>query len=182
MINIKKDNQPLFRFILTGIALLAVWYTLYYLYLHPHTNIDRIVIDNLGDLSSFCLETLGYKLIPESESIRTVGVDGTHGVWIGDSCNGIIVLAVYIIFIISFPGSWKKKLWFIPMGMIIIHLVNVIRITALALIVTIDYDLLQFNHDYTFQLLVWGTVFLLWYKWINKHAGIDFKKTDETLS
>jgi hypothetical protein len=33
-------------------------------------------------------------------------------------------------------------------------------------VVTIDYELLNFNHDYTFYVVVYGWVFLLWWAWV----------------
>ena len=44
-------------------------------------------------------------------------------------------------------------------------------VTALAIIVSYDYELLNFNHDYTFYVIVYGCVFLLWFWWVKKFAG-----------
>jgi len=43
-----------------------------------------------------------------------------------------------------------------------------LRVAALCLIARADYDLLNFNHDYTFYVIVYGWVFLLWYVWVKR--------------
>ncbi|MBK9536974.1 MAG: hypothetical protein IPO10_17715 [Flavobacteriales bacterium] len=57
--------------------------------------------------------------------------------------------------------------------MVIIHLINVLRIIALSIIVTINYELLNFNHDYTFYVVVYGCVFILWYVWVKRFAPLS---------
>ena len=82
-----------------------------------------------------------------------------------------------------YPGSWKKKLWFIPFGIITIHLINVLRIIGLALTVFYfpDPELLDFNHTYTFTVLVYGYVFYLWFLWSKiGHSPTSLKSSVET--
>ncbi len=169
---VKRD--PVIRFLLTAGVLYTAWYLLYELWLHPAGFLDRAVIDNLIRLSGGFLELLGYTLIPEptnAEQIRTVGVQGGHLLWIGDPCNGVGLFAVYLIFLLAYPGPWKHKTWFAVLGLLSIHLINVLRIAALCIVVTIDYELLNFNHDYTFYVIVYGWVFLLWWIWVKRFSS-----------
>ena len=161
-------KNPIVKFILLAGLLYLSWFSLYELYLKENTQFDRYIIDNVIVVSGFILEILGYDLIPNphpDDPIRTIGIDGTHGVWIGDPCNGISIFGIFTIFILAYPGKWKNKLWFIPLGILIIHLVNAIRIAALAIIVKIDISYLEFNHNYTFTIFVYSFVFLLWFWW-----------------
>lgn len=166
-------RDPLVRFLVTAGALFLGWYLLYELVIHPWGLLDRAVIDNLIRLSGSLLTALGYTLLPEpanAEMIRTVGVQGGHLLWIGDPCNGVSLFAVFALFLITYPGPWRHKAWFIPLGLLSIHLINVVRIAALCIVVTIDYELLNFNHDYTFYVVVYGWVFLLWFLWVKRFA------------
>ena len=172
----KYWNDPVYRFLLKAVFLYIIWYILYQEWLRPSGGIDLAIIRNLEWISSSLLELMGYSLIAESEisSIRTIGIDGTHGLWIGDPCNGLVLFALFIGFVVAFPGPWKKKLWFIPLGMLAIHLLNVIRIMSLALIVFYfpDPAVLDFNHTYTFTILVYAFVLWLWYLWASKLSGL----------
>lgn len=175
-------SDPLYRFLLKAVLLYIGWYLVYELWLHPLGFIDLAVIKSIEDISSFILTTLGFNLIAEShvETIRTIGIDGTNGLWIGDPCNGLTLFALFTGFVIAFPGPWKKKIWFIPIGIISIHLINSLRVVALSLIVYYfpDPEVLDFNHTYTFTILVYGFVLFLWNIWANKLSGIDFKKKE----
>ena len=123
-------------------------------------------------LSGAILTGLGYTLLPEpdSEHYRTIGVQGGSDLWVGDPCNGVALFAVFLIFLIAYPGPWRHKLWFAPLGLLSIHLINALRIVVLAIVVTIDYELLNFQHDYTFYVIVYGWVFLLWAIWVKRFA------------
>lgn len=166
---VKRD--PFLRFLLAGALLYLGWYLLYALVVHPWGRLDRALIDSLIDLSGAMLRATGQDLIPEppnAEMIRTIGVQGGSLLWIGDPCNGANLFAVFLIFIIAYPGPWRHKLWFSAAGLLSIHLINALRIAVLCLIARIDYDLLNFNHDYTFYVIVYGWVFLLWYLWVKR--------------
>ncbi|MEM7163238.1 MAG: archaeosortase/exosortase family protein [Bacteroidota bacterium] len=164
-------NQPFLRFIVVALILFILWFTTLEFWISSNTDINRFLIENLIDLSSFTLESLGFDLIPEppaNELIRTIGIDGTTGVWVGDPCNGLEIMAIFSIFMLAIPGPIKHKIWFIPSGLLAIHLLNSIRVSALAYIVSIDYSYLDFNHDYVFKVIVFSLIFLLWMLWVKK--------------
>jgi len=178
----KYWDDPLYRFLTKAVLLYISWYVLYDLWLHPMQKLDLWVIGNLELLSTHVLSILGYTTIEASSvpNIRTIGIDGTHGLWIGDPCNGLTLFALFSGFIIAFPGPLKSKLWYLPIGLITIHIINTIRIVALALIIYYfpDPDVLDFNHTYTFTLFVYSWVFLLWYIWAVKFSGINAKQAE----
>ncbi|MCC7303009.1 MAG: archaeosortase/exosortase family protein [Bacteroidia bacterium] len=163
-------KNKFFVFLLKAGTLYLIWYLLYELYITPRTRLNLLTIDVLISHSTTFLEWMGYPLIerPYDEIYRTMGIDGSNGVWIGDSCNGLTLFAIFTIFILSWPGPWKRKLWFIPAGIAIIHTLNVVRIAVLSLIAFHHTEWLDFNHTYTFQALVYGVIFLLWMWWANK--------------
>lgn len=177
-------KNPFYQFLLKALILYLSYYLIYELWLRPQRWLDMLVISNLETASSFILKALNFTLIQESSDvfIRTIGIDGTNGLWIGDPCNGLTLFALFAGFVIAYPGSLKTKLWFIPLGLIMIHLLNILRIVALVVIVYYfpDPEVLDFNHTYTFTMLVYGFVFGLWYIWANKHGGIKAAKTKAT--
>jgi exosortase family protein XrtF len=168
-------GRKLVRFLLIFFALYFGWTILYDQLINPWGKLDTWVINASSSGSIWLLKLLGYNtFIGPSETIRTIGIDGTHGLWIGDPCNGITLFALFTSFIIAFPGQWKHKLWFIPAGILFIHFMNVIRITALCVIVLYRPDWLMFNHTYLFQILMYLFIFGLWWIWISRFS----KKTE----
>src|ERR1035437_4943765 len=167
-------NEPLVKFLLLGFSLYLFWLGLYEWWLHPSGVIDRAVINNTLLFSQRMLGWMGYFVDRSGE--RLVYIKGTSGIYIGDSCNGISLFALFSIFIIAFPGKPLAKLFFIPIGVLLIHLLNVLRVVALAIIQTYSYQWTEFNHTYTFTIIMYFYIFALWMLWINKFSGINDKR------
>lgn len=176
MLDHLKTN-PVVRFLIKAGSLLLLWYIVYEFWLNPAGYIDKPVINNLIYFSCALLRLFGYPVIEHTfDDMRTMGIDGTNGVWIGDACNGVPLFALFTIIIACFPGSWKTKAWFIPMGLLVIHIVNIVRLAILSLIVLYSPKSLDFNHTYTFQIIIYGVIFLLWMRWIKKYSGLELKR------
>ncbi len=171
----KLLKDPIIRFLFLGISLFVLWFAVYEWWLHPLEWVDKAVIKNTINVSTTLLQWMGYEV--ESMGERLIGIRGTPGLFIGDSCNGINLFALYSIFIISFPGKLLSKFIFIPAGIIIIHLLNIFRILFLAIIETYSYAWTEFNHTYTFTLFIYGVIFLLWLFWINRYSAM--RKTEK---
>lgn len=177
----KLIRNPLFFFVVKAAGLFLVWLFVYKLWIHSEGWLDGAVINNLIYLSGKLLTLFGYETFHSTgDIIRTIGIDGSHGVWVGDPCNGIDLFALFAGFVIAYPGPVKKKLWFIPLGLIAIHLLNTIRVTALAMIAYHSPESLDFNHTYTFTILVYGFIFYLWMLWANKLSKSTLQK--QTIS
>ncbi len=165
-------KNPFSRFLIVSTTLYLSWYFFYEFYLKDHSLIDEWVIDSLVNLGEGFLKLIGYPITDYADGLYRVhfGVAGSKGVTIGAPCDGIVLFALFIVFIISYPGPIKHKLWFLPAGLVFIHLINVLRVSALALIVYHKQDWFSFNHDYTFTLIVYAIVFGLWWIWITKFS------------
>jgi exosortase family protein XrtF len=141
--------------------------------------IDMLVINDNSNWSLFILKKLGFHTFAGNNPIiRTIGIDGTHGLWIGDSCDGLELFALFTFFILAYPGSWLHKVWYIPVGITLIHTMNIIRIVLLCIIVQKKPSWLEFNHTYLFQILMYGFIFFLWFIWIKKFGTVTINKSD----
>ena len=169
----KVLNEPVVRFLFIGFALYLFWLALYEWWIHPNEWVDRAVVNNTLSVSRKILEWLGYEVTLGGD--RMIYVKGTPGLFLGDSCNGISLFALFSIFIIAFPGKILWKLLFIPVGILLVHLLNIFRIVALSVIETYSYKWTEFNHTYTFTILMYAVILGMWILWINKFSGL--KKT-----
>ena len=160
-----SGQKPVLRFLLTASGLYLLWYILYDLWIHPAGWLDNFIIKNSILLSKFVLSFAGYGVFI---SDRLIGIENSGGVWIGDPCNGVALFALFAGFIIAYPGKASMKLLFIPLGILSIHLLNVLRIISLLLIQNYAPSVLDFNHTYTFTFLVYGYIFILWMIWVKK--------------
>jgi exosortase/archaeosortase family protein len=63
-------------------------------------------------------------------------------------------------------------MWFIPLGILAIHIANLIRVISLVILNYYRPSALSFNHDYTWTVLVYGFIFWLWYLWTEKLSRV----------
>jgi len=175
-------KSPEFKFLITFIPLIITWYfTYHYLYkIDDLLNFDSDLLTGfskiLSSQSTFILSIFNFQTSIEIHGdmvvAKIIDYPYSHGVWIGEPCNGIKVFGLFAIFILSFKGDLIKKLIFIPIGILIIHFLNIIRIALLTYISAVNPYILDFNHNITFQLFIYGSMLALWYLWIIKFSKV----------
>lgn len=167
---IKKNKFQLF--IVKAGILYGTCYFLYEFIIKRSTRGDQLFIREIINLCQWIFDQFGYKTFASKEvdDFQVFGIDGSNGVWIGGPCNGITIMFLFAIFVIAYPGNLKNKFWYVPLGVIIVHLTNITRIIGLALIAHYYPQYLNFNHTYTFTFVAYSIVFILWMLWVNKFS------------
>lgn len=87
---------------------------------------------------------------------------------ITSGCSGLKLFYEWIILMMLYPGPWRPKIWFIPLGMIIVHLTNLFRVIILAVIIMWKPDYWDFSHDYILRPFFYFIMFLMWMFWEEK--------------
>jgi exosortase family protein XrtF len=178
---ILKDEKQrrIASFVIKAVGLYLLWFIAYDFYLAPSGIIDAWLNNRVARDGVALLNLLGYNgsALPGIDQ-TVMCIDGIEMVGVGNPCNGLELFALFTGFILCFPGHWKTKLWFIPMGILIIHLVNVIRAAVLALIQKNAPEQLDFNHHYTFTIIVYTVIFVLWMLWTNKFSPKNPAKSE----
>ena len=160
-------DRTLIRFLLAGVGGYAGWYVLYEAVLKPFTSLDEAVIASLVYGTRGIGEVLGAAMrIGDGTWPSEVGLVGNAGVTIGAPCDGVVLFALFTVFVVAFPGKGRHKVWFVPAGIALLYAVNLARVVALTFIQAHAPELLKFNHDYTFTVLVYGVVLALWYLYV----------------
>ncbi|MGB0368964.1 MAG: hypothetical protein ACPGD8_06135, partial [Flavobacteriales bacterium] len=94
--------------------------------------------------------------------------DLSFDVHIKNFCLGIDMMFTLTALIISYPGKWKDRLWFIPMGLLGIQIINITRIVGLCL----SFLLLKrgdfVDHHDVFNIISVVFIFFLFFKWVNR--------------
>jgi exosortase/archaeosortase family protein len=104
-------------------------------------------------------------LIPIKTNGRTFFFENSCSVQIVYSCSGIKQILQFVLLILVYPGPWKHKAWFIPLGAVLIHFTNVIRISGLCITMAYWPDHWHFAHDYPFRIIFYVVIFFLWVTW-----------------
>ncbi|MCC6684896.1 MAG: exosortase family protein XrtF [Bacteroidia bacterium] len=170
-------------FLIRAALLTVSWLFLFYLVISPHTNINRdlcyLVAKNATSLLSVFDSGYHVSFVFRGKYfLNTVCYNDNCVVGVGRPCNGLELFALFAGFVLAFPGNWKHKLWYIPAGVLVIHILNVMRVASLTLIQLNYPQYLQFNHKYTFTVLVYALTFGLWMIWVNKFSAVN-KPTHE---
>jgi exosortase family protein XrtF len=87
-----------------------------------------------------------------------------------EGCNGVNVMIIFVAFLVAF-GPWRKELlWFIPLGILIIHISNLLRIGLLFFVTLYWPNYLYLSHKYLFTAFIYGFVLLLWMLWVKRFS------------
>ncbi len=165
-------SDPRVKFVFISAVVYFLLYVLYEFLLKKYTLLDeyviRIIINNADEM----LKRMDFKTFKTTDlnDFQVIGIHGSVGVWVGKACDAISLFIIFSVFVLAFPGRQRDKWWFVPFGILTIHILNVFRVAALAVITYYAPEWLEFNHTYTFTFLVYSYIFLLWIWWVNKYA------------
>jgi exosortase/archaeosortase family protein len=87
---------------------------------------------------------------------------------INQSCSGLKQIMQFVLLLMLIRGPWKRKVWFIPLGVSFVHLTNLVRIIGLSVVLTINSEYWKFSHDYIFRPLFYVVIFSLWVWWVER--------------
>jgi exosortase family protein XrtF len=123
--------------------------------------------DQVFNQSTWFIENILPIPITKGET-RMICFDNGGYVGINHGCSGLKQILQFTLLFLIFPGPWKKKLWFIPMGIVIVHLTNLFRIIGLSIITVNIPQYWDFSHDYIFRPFFYVVIFLLWVWWVER--------------
>jgi exosortase family protein XrtF len=165
-----SGNRLLIRFILVATVMYLVWFFGYEQWLALDGRLDTALCIQISRTSMGLLKALGFNASLDREYASVLMMDGRPAVIVGPPCNGLVLYALFSGFVLAFPGPWQRKLWFIPAGIALIWVLNVLRVGALALNQQYAHQSVDFNHHYTFTFIVYSCIFGLWMLWAKRLA------------
>lgn len=106
-----------------------------------------------------------------------ISSQGVEIVSVFEGCNGLNVMVIFLAFVLAFGPYRKAMAWFIPLGIVLIHLTNLLRIGLLFLVTIYFPRSLYFAHKYLFTAFIFLVVFVLWIWWVKRYSP---RSTSET--
>ena len=114
--------------------------------------------------------------------IAALSKEGTFvNVVIAPLCASLKQWLHWLFLMLIFPGPWKHKAWYIPIGLVIIELTNVVRICGI-LLMQMQWpgpNTFHIAHDYVFKVFFYLVIFLMWVLWLEKFKNKSSKKQVE---
>ena len=89
---------------------------------------------------------------------------------INETCSGLKQFYQVIVLFVLFPGPWKHKSWFIPSGILIMHLTNIFRVVMLSVVMAYLPQHWDFMHDWVLRPFFYVVLFALWIWWVERMA------------
>ena len=114
----------------------------------------------------FFLNLFGYEAIEYSYRV-IVMVKPNASITVQNYCLGLDVMALFTMLIIAYPGPWKKKLLFIPIGIIGVFIINQLRIMAIGICFVDFIEYAWFDNHLYFNVAAYSFIFLFFVGWVN---------------
>jgi len=173
-------NNKLVKFLLLTGSFYITWLISYEFIIKPWGFLDQVITENITYFICVGLENLNlhphYNLAKNiSETYIYLGNNPIPIIRVGASCNGLELLVLFSIFILCYPSKSKGKPAFIIIGLLLIHLVNMLRNFILTLMTITDSKYFDVFHRYIFIFMVYGVIFALWLWWANKQRKHEIK-------
>jgi exosortase/archaeosortase family protein len=170
-------HQPMYRFLILflGIFGLLYYFNIAYMglvtpgnYYVPALDIHFDYIEGLRtgllNMTSGILEAMGYRVSIMGIWLRVVGRGGFNMAY---DCLGYGVMSFLIAFVVAYPKSLKSKLWFLPLGLLLIQTLNIIRFVLLGLFWKQSGLKEHIDHHDIFNIVLYIVLLMVIYFWIN---------------
>lgn len=108
-------------------------------------------------------------IITHNHVIGVINSNDTYSfINVAPECTSLKQWLHWLFLMLIFPGPWKHKLWYIPLGLIIIEFINVVRVVGITLCMIPFPNHFDFFHDYFFKTLFYFFIFIMWVIWVEK--------------
>jgi exosortase family protein XrtF len=173
-----KEFIPAFRFLIAFLGLYLGLNLLYGWWISSYQGTADWATNLVTEQTSYILNILGEQTITQPKSdaptIRIIKESRTV-ISVFEGCNGINVMIVFLSFLFAYRGSWKSLVWFLPMGLFLIYVANLIRVALLFYVAEYWQHYFYYVHKYLFTAAIYLVVFVLWWWWMKMVSGFSLK-------
>lgn len=168
-----KDFKPVLIILFRFLAIYLIPVVFYQLYLNYFAGQGLDPISKwVAEQSASIQNSLGYTTVlvdqPKYETTWFY-INGKYPSRMVEGCNAISVMILFLAFIFAFYKGWKTFVYAI-IGIVLLHLMNVLRIAGLNILIMEKPEYIKIGHDYFFPAIIYGTVVVLWIVWIKFFA------------
>jgi exosortase/archaeosortase family protein len=161
------DNDDLIQFVGIAAAVFAVLQLIYYQF-YLDSNLFHSYLVFCARMSSEVLLLIGE---PVSVSFRVLMSPSGPKLIVVEGCDALRIFSVLVAVIIAFDTRWSAKAWGLMLGLSIMFVLNIFRISGLLWVDVHHTDLFDLFHHTIFPLALWAaavTYFFLWGKFVTQ--------------
>ena len=164
-----KQNFKAIRFLLVFIGLYLLLNTIYGFFVEQYYPTCDPFTKKVAGQIVFLLSWFDSSVTGFSSAYNAniaIANEEDNIIYFFEGCNGLNVMVVYLSFIAAFRGPTKLFIRFAILGVLGIHLLNLLRVSFLYGIATHFPSQLYFFHKYLFTGILYVIVFVFWYYWV----------------
>jgi exosortase family protein XrtF len=170
-----KEFRPTAIFLAKFLGLYLAGNLLYGLYITSFYPRPDPVTGMVTNQTAFLLSACGWPVVTHSnehKATTSIVYEGNGVLAVYEGCNGLNTMIIFLAFVFAFGAPTKRLIWFVPLGLLIIHLANLGRIGLLFVVSEYRPSYLYFTHKYLFTAVLYVVVFLLWVWWVRQLATL----------
>lgn len=163
-----KEFRPAFLFLAKFLAIYFIGNLIYGIFIESFrdkpdpltwsaTKQSAVVLNLIGFETSAVINPLAPTVFLKENNKTVLNVY--------EGCNGVNVMIVFVAFLFAFRGSLRTLLWFLPLGILVIHAANLARICLLFYSAIYNEQYFYYFHKYFFTAILYLIVFILWGFW-----------------
>jgi exosortase family protein XrtF len=174
-----SEFKPSLFFLLRFLGVYFIGNIHYGLYVESFDHDPDTLTHVVTNQTAACLRALGFDVMARDNTQGpTVLLETANEIVLSvyEGCNGLNVMIVFIAFMVAFGGPIRKMIWFIPAGLIVIHIFNLGRISLLYFVAQRYEEYFYLFHKYFFTAIIYVVVFLLWFVWVARFVGVSRKQ------
>lgn len=168
-----KEFKPTIFFLTKFVGLYLVGNLLYGVYITQHNPRPDPVTQRVSDQVAVILSSCGWTVATldhEKAPTTSLRYQGRSVLSVYEGCNGLNIMIIFVAFVVSFGRLERDALWFIPLGLLIIHGLNLLRIILLFYVAEYVPNFIYFTHKYLFTAFLYAAVFVLWMWWVRRKS------------
>ena len=161
-----------FSFLLKVLLVYASWKALHwFMWADPHRrDMWQLATNHIGiyyaHFTSLLMNLFGCHSYNDNVWIQ---LDRVHFMWVADHCLALPAMFVFVFSMLLFRGSIRDKLWFIPLGLAGIFIINLTRLVSLGFLrMHLEEASYQVYHKYVFLLITYGLILAMVFWWMNR--------------
>jgi exosortase/archaeosortase family protein len=187
-----KSDWPIVTFLVKFVLLFALFYCLTYGFIGitvPGGLYSEWLAKNFNYVAAFrsfllhsasaVISLFGYKSIVVGYYLFVLNGATIRMIY---SCIGLGILSFWWAFVLAFPQTVAAKARYFIIGSLLIIIMNIIRVSALAMIYSRYKHRVVYNavdHHLIFEICVYAVLFFMIYKWLNAPVNNAQKTKNE---
>lgn len=178
-----NEFKPTIFFLLKFVGIFIIGNLLYGVYITSYEPTVDPLTHSVTAQTAIVLNVCGYPVQVEDRATKPtsdISYLGTGKLAVYEGCNGINTMIIFVAFVVAFGPTSRAMLWFIPLGLVLIHFVNLLRITLLFLVSEHIPKAMYFTHKYFFTAIIYVVIFCLWLWWVRVYAKVGLKEKSKT--